>query len=76
MGKTPNPAICFLYKTHVNYKDKHKKIGTVTLTSDKTAFKTLVLGFPAGAVLKNAPANAGDTGSSPGPGRSHMPWSN
>ena len=33
-------------------------------------------GFPSGAVVKNPPANAGDTGSSPGPGRSHMPWSN
>ena len=28
--------------------------------------------FPGGAVVKNPPANAGDTGSSPGPGRSHM----
>ena len=33
-------------------------------------------GFPGGAVVKNLPANAGDTGSSPGPGRSHMPRSN
>ena len=32
--------------------------------------------FPGGTVVKNLPANAGDTGSSPGPGRSHMPWSN
>ena len=32
--------------------------------------------FPGGAVVKNVPANAGDTGSSPGPGRSHMPRSN
>ena len=32
--------------------------------------------FPGGAVVKNLPANAGDTGSSPGPGRSHVPWSN
>ena len=30
-------------------------------------------GFPGGAVVKNPPANAGDTGSSPGPGRSHVP---
>ena len=29
-------------------------------------------GFPGGAVVENLPANAGDTGSSPGPGRSHM----
>ena len=32
--------------------------------------------FPGGVVVKNPPANAGDTGSSPGPGRSHMPRSN
>ena len=33
-------------------------------------------GFPGGAVVENLPANAGDTGSSPGLGRSHIPWSN
>ena len=33
-------------------------------------------GFPGGAVVENLPANAGDTGSSTGLGRSHMPWSN
>ena len=32
--------------------------------------------FPDGAVVKNPPANAGDTSSMPGPGRSHMLWSN
>ena len=32
-------------------------------------------GFPGGAVVKSLPANAGDTGSSPGLGRSHMPQS-
>ena len=32
--------------------------------------------FPGGAAVKNPPANAGDTGLSPGLGRSHMPWSN
>ena len=32
--------------------------------------------FPGGAVVKNPPANAGDTGSSPGLGGSHMPQSN
>ena len=32
-------------------------------------------GFPGGAVV-NLPASAGDTGSSPGPGGSHMPRSN
>ena len=32
--------------------------------------------FPGGTVDKNPPANAGDMGSIPGLGRSHMPWSN
>ena len=33
-------------------------------------------GFPGGAVVESLPADAGDTGSSPGLGRSHMPRSN
>ena len=32
-------------------------------------------GFPRGAVVESLPANAGDTDSSPGLGRSHMPRS-
>ena len=32
--------------------------------------------FPGGAVVKNPPAKAEDLGSSPGPGISHMMWSN
>ena len=35
-----------------------------------------MLGLPSGPVVKNPPANAGHKGSIPGPGRSHMPWSN
>ena len=38
--------------------------------------KRIIQGFPGGAVVENLPANAGDTGSSPGLGRSHMPQSN
>ena len=37
--------------------------------------KTDRWGFPGGAVVENLPANAGDTGSTPGLGRSHMPQS-
>ena len=37
---------------------------------------TWILGFPGGTEVKNPPANAGDMGSIPGPGRSHMPRSN
>ena len=32
--------------------------------------------FLGGTVVGNLPVSAGDTGSSPGPGRSHMLWSN
>ena len=32
--------------------------------------------FPGGTAVKNPPANAGDTGSIPSLGRSHMPQSN
>ena len=34
--------------------------------------KTGSRGFPGGSVVKNLPANAGDTGLIPGPGRAHM----
>ena len=34
------------------------------------------MGFPGGAVVESLPASAGDTGSSPGLGGSHMPRSN
>ena len=39
------------------------------------ALKSQERGFPDGAVVRNPPANAGDRGSSPGLGGSHMPWS-
>ena len=35
----------------------------------------MLLGFPGGSVVKNPPANAGDTDSIPDPERSHMPQS-
>ena len=38
--------------------------------------KVIVGDFPGGAVVRNSPANAGDTGLSPGPGRFHVPQSN
>ena len=40
------------------------------------SLKMKLRGFPGGAVVENPPANAGDMGSIPGPGRSHMPQSN
>ena len=41
-----------------------------------TGVKEFSWGFPGGAVVRHLPANAGDTGSSPGLGGSHMPQSN
>ena len=38
-------------------------------------FRKSLWGFPGVTVVKNPPANSGDMGSSPGPGRSHMPQS-
>ena len=48
--------------------ERHRKVECVK--------KVRIQGFPGGAVVENLPANAGDTGSSPGLGRSHMPQSN
>ena len=52
-------------------KNKEIKIKNV-----KKKKEVLQLDFPGGAVVKNPPANAGDTGSSPAPGKFHMPQSN
>ena len=43
----------------------------LTMYSDSTCSEDNLLGFPGGAGARNLPANEGDTGSSPGPGRSH-----
>ena len=48
----------------------------VPCTAATSPHKTNFRGFPGGAVVESLPANAGDTGSSPGLGRSHMPRSN
>ena len=64
---------------HSQLKDFGKKIfvlfDNIPWQSRKWILKCL-LGFPGGAVVENLPANAGETGSSPGLGRSHMPRSN
>ena len=57
-----------IYNTNQSPNVQNKHINHVYLRS--------LLGFLGGAVVKNPPANAGDTGSSPGPGRYYMPRSN
>ena len=49
---------------------------SATDSAQATPSKIKAGDFPGDAVVKNPPANAGDTGLSPGPGRSHMPQSN
>ena len=64
---------------HKPTKTWRLQIVKVLGTDSKTMFPVLKgkkRGFPGGAVVKNLPADAGDTGSSPGAGRSHMPRSN
>ena len=73
--KTKQFAIRHFYEVFVPVLNSH----LLKVAVKKHLMKLLKLyrsGFPGGAVVKNPPANAGDTGSSPGPGRSHMPQSN
>ena len=53
-----------------------KLLGMTQFSHSFSLLKIHHRGFPGGAVVENLPANAGDTGSSPGLGRSHMPQSN
>ena len=49
---------------------------TRCLIANSKLVKTIEGDYPDGPVVKNPPANAGDTGVIPGSGRSHMPQSN
>ena len=74
-----------LSKTIKNIKDESSKSGDSCLIIEQSSInghlvllrmiKVILEGFRGGAVVKNPPANAGDAGSSPGLGRSHMPRS-
>ena len=57
-------------------KKKKRRNNKKLKSKDFFVLKIQSRDFPGGTVVKNPPANAGDTGSSPGPGRSHMPQSN
>ena len=48
----------------------------INIINTTICYMLKLLDFPGGSVVKNPPANAGDTGLSPGPGRSHMLQSN
>ena len=63
-------------KPYKIYGMQQKQFLEVHSNTDSLQETRKILDFPGGTVVKNPPANAGDTGSSPGPGRSHMPRSN
>ena len=63
-------SICKWFNKHTTAVVNQKNICSRDLNYN------ILLGFPGGAVVENLPANAGDMGSSPGLGRSHMPRSN
>ena len=57
-------------------KNEKQNYGIMPRSEAAKTSKEGVVGFSGGPVVKNLPANARDPGSSPGPGRSHMPQSN
>ena len=76
VGFSPYPSPL----TNWFHYDYHLVIGSesnpLKLINQERKPKTIIQDFPGGAVVKNPPANAGDMGSSPGLGRSHVPRSN
>ena len=62
----------------VGFNDYFLNLKMDYLLSETMLVRVGDVGFPGGTVVKNLPANAnaGDTGSCPGLGRSHMPRSN
>ena len=67
------------FETFVSKVQEKKRIDNISLPCThmgRNLFSHPQLDFPGGAVVNNPSANARDTGSSPGLGRSHMPRSN
>ena len=69
-----------IFANHISDKGliskTHKNLIQQLNSKKKSNLKMGRRGFPGSTVVKNLPASAGDTGSSPGLGRSHMPRSN
>ena len=71
-----DPYICCLQETHFRPRDTYRlKVKGWKKISMQREIKRMLEGFPGGAVVESPPASAGDTGSGPGLGGSHMPRS-
>ena len=75
------PSFLFFSKPLLNQKEENISVPFFTAKHDlsmrfeypgEIINSSIIRDFPGGSVVKNLPANAGDTGSSPGLGRSHM----
>ena len=68
-------SVCFQQRNDMTIS--HSAKTTLPLEEVKVDIKDQIdvykRGFPGGSVVKNPPANAGDTGSIPDPGRSKIP---
>ena len=67
-------------KKYLNYNEffwsVYYKMAILNLFAFQRRLQIQKQGFSAGSVVKKQPANAGDTGSIPAPGTSHMLQSN
>ena len=70
----------WIHIIHIHAVQESTVISYYPITPKKKKKKTTQLkrncqNFSGGSVVGSPPANTGDIGSSPRPGRSHMPWS-
>ena len=65
----------YFSKENIQMANKHVKKCSTSIATREMKIKMRYQGFPGGAVVESLPANAGDAGSSPGLGGSHMPRS-
>ena len=78
-GNSFNKYMSVLYfHIDINSSNFFKQIfqlGVILIVLKYLMLKRKSWDFPGDPLVKNLPANAGDTGSIPGPGRFHMPRS-
>ena len=74
LPKFGQPCLCAFFWTEIHsFHPILKKLCEPPQKRLRTTyFNNELRGFPGGAVVENLPAKAGDTGYSPGLGRSHM----